>query len=53
MEWQSWLPGEGLDLETTIESDSAPLHILVENLMQTGSSLHVLRDVTRGVWQAF
>ncbi len=39
---------EGLDLETTIESDSAPLHILVENLMQTGASLHVLRDVTRG-----
>jgi len=39
---------EGLDLETTIESDSAPLNILVEKLMQIGASLHVLRDVTRG-----
>lgn len=39
---------EGLDLETTIESDSAPLHVLVENLTQIGASLHVLRDITRG-----
>ncbi len=39
---------EGLDLETTIESDSAPLHILVENLMKVGASLRVLRDITRG-----
>lgn len=39
---------EGLDLEMTIESDSAPLNIMVENLMQIGASLHVLRDITRG-----
>ena len=39
---------EGLDLETTIESDSAPLHEMVSALMEIGASLHVLRDITRG-----
>ncbi len=39
---------EGLDLETTIESDSAPLHEMVHALMQLGASVHVLRDITRG-----
>lgn len=39
---------EGLELETTIESDSAPLNVMVENLSKLGASLHVLRDITRG-----
>lgn len=39
---------EGLELETTIESDSAPLNIMVERLSEIGASLHVLRDITRG-----
>jgi hydrogenase expression/formation protein HypE len=38
----------GLDLENTIESDSAPLNIMVDRLAEIGVSLHVLRDVTRG-----
>jgi hydrogenase expression/formation protein HypE len=40
---------EGLELETTIESDSAALNSLVLELVSAiGSSLHVLRDPTRG-----
>jgi hydrogenase expression/formation protein HypE len=40
---------EGLDLETGISSDSAPLNCLVESLLAAcGSSVHVLRDPTRG-----
>jgi hydrogenase expression/formation protein HypE len=40
---------EGLELETTIESDSASLTTLVSELVsELGSALHVLRDPTRG-----
>ena len=39
---------EGLELESTIKSDSAPLNVMVENLCKIGTSLHVLRDITRG-----
>lgn len=39
---------EGLDLETTIESDSAPLHQTVRRLLTANSPIHCLRDVTRG-----
>jgi len=40
---------EGLEFETTVESDSAPLHDLVRCLLErVGGQLHVLRDPTRG-----
>ncbi|MHC5024250.1 MAG: hydrogenase expression/formation protein HypE [Planctomycetota bacterium] len=40
---------EGLEFETTIESDSAPLHDLVERMLEAGGdAVHVLRDPTRG-----
>lgn len=40
---------EGLQLQSTIVSDSAPLHSLVQALLQEiGSSVHTLRDPTRG-----
>ncbi len=40
---------EGLAFETTLASDSAPLHTLVQGLIETaGTGLHVLRDPTRG-----
>jgi hydrogenase expression/formation protein HypE len=40
---------EGLEFETTLESDSAALHGLVERaLAAAGRDLHVLRDPTRG-----
>jgi hydrogenase expression/formation protein HypE len=40
---------EGLELGTTIKSDSAPLNSLVSELVAgLGSSVHVLRDPTRG-----
>ena len=40
---------EGLELETTIQSDSAALNSLVLELVAAlGSRLHVLRDPTRG-----
>lgn len=40
---------EGLQLQSTIVSDSAPLHSLVRALLQEiGSSVHTLRDPTRG-----
>lgn len=38
----------GLEFETTITSDSAPLAQLVEKLLQAGIKLHCLRDLTRG-----
>lgn len=37
-----------LDLETTITSDSAPLDKVIQMLLASGSSIHCLRDVTRG-----
>jgi hydrogenase expression/formation protein HypE len=42
---------ESLEFETTIESDTAALHTLVQAMLQTlpdSTALHVLRDPTRG-----
>jgi hydrogenase expression/formation protein HypE len=39
---------EGLEFGTTVESDTAPLHGLVADMIATGVDLHVLRDPTRG-----
>jgi hydrogenase expression/formation protein HypE len=39
---------EGLELETTIESDCAPLVEPVLNLLDAGIEVHCLRDLTRG-----
>jgi hydrogenase expression/formation protein HypE len=40
---------EGLEFESPIETDSAPLHELVAALLDSlGSAVHVLRDPTRG-----
>jgi hydrogenase expression/formation protein HypE len=39
---------EGLEFETQIESDCAPLNGLVETMLATSKEIHVLRDPTRG-----
>lgn len=39
---------EGLEFGTAVESDTAPLHGLVADMIATGADLHVLRDPTRG-----
>lgn len=39
---------EGLEFETTIESDSAPLSDLVLDLLAADVEIHCLRDLTRG-----
>jgi hydrogenase expression/formation protein HypE len=39
---------EGLEFESAIESDSAPLADLVLELIRAGIDLHCLRDLTRG-----
>ena len=39
---------EGLEFETEIASDSAPLNGLVRAMFATGADIHVLRDPTRG-----
>jgi hydrogenase expression/formation protein HypE len=39
---------EGLEFETEIASDTAPLHELVDALIAAGIDVHVLRDPTRG-----
>lgn len=39
---------EGLNFETTLQSDSAPLYSLVEELMRVSRDVHVMRDPTRG-----
>ncbi len=39
---------EGLQFETTIESDSAPVASLVLELVKAGIEIHCLRDLTRG-----
>ncbi|MEG4172855.1 MULTISPECIES: hydrogenase expression/formation protein HypE [unclassified Microcoleus] len=39
---------EGLEFETTIESDSAPLGDLVGELLSANIEIHCLRDLTRG-----
>ena len=39
---------EGLQFESTIESDSAPVHEVVLDLIRSGIEIHCLRDLTRG-----
>jgi hydrogenase expression/formation protein HypE len=39
---------EGLEFETTVESDSAPLNGLVGEMLKASKNIHVLRDPTRG-----
>lgn len=39
---------EGLAFDTTVRSDSAPLHGLVRALLAAGAEVHCLRDPTRG-----
>ncbi|HEY6346640.1 MAG TPA: hydrogenase expression/formation protein HypE [Bryobacteraceae bacterium] len=39
---------EGLEFETEIVSDSAPLHQLVETMLSASTSIRCLRDPTRG-----
>jgi len=39
---------EGLEFETTLQSDCAPLWGLVEAMLEAGSDIHCLRDLTRG-----
>lgn len=39
---------EGLEFETTVESDCAALSGLILNLLESGLEIHCLRDLTRG-----
>ena len=39
---------EGLTFDGHVESDSAPLHRIVANLIESGIEIHCLRDLTRG-----
>ncbi|MEO8609240.1 MAG: hydrogenase expression/formation protein HypE [Chloroflexota bacterium] len=39
---------EGLEFESTIESDCAPLASTIQALLDTGIEIHCLRDITRG-----
>src|SRR5215510_6703244 len=39
---------EGLEFETPIESDTAPLNNLVQTILEASDGIHVLRDPTRG-----
>lgn len=39
---------EGLEFETSIESDSAPLNNVVKKLLDAGLEIHCMRDLTRG-----
>jgi hydrogenase expression/formation protein HypE len=39
---------EGLEFETQIVSDTAPLNDLVEKILKTTNNIHVMRDPTRG-----
>jgi hydrogenase expression/formation protein HypE len=39
---------EGLEFETLIESDTAPLNGLVASMLEASKRIHVLRDPTRG-----
>jgi hydrogenase expression/formation protein HypE len=39
---------EGLEFETSIESDSAPLNDIVMKLINAGIKIHCMRDLTRG-----
>ena len=43
------LTREALDIETSVQSDTAPLHSLVATLFEAvGDSIHCLKDPTRG-----
>jgi hydrogenase expression/formation protein HypE len=39
---------EGLEFESVIESDCAPLNGIVSSLVESGMEIHCLRDLTRG-----
>ncbi len=39
---------EGLEFETVIQSDSAPLNGVVRELLKAGIEIHCMRDLTRG-----
>lgn len=39
---------EGLDLETELLSDSAPVNQLVQKILASSNNIHCLRDLTRG-----
>lgn len=39
---------EGLEFETVIRSDTAPLNGLVDEMLKVSRNIHVLRDPTRG-----
>ena len=39
---------EGIEFETTIESDSAALHTLVSEMLRAGQGIRCMRDPTRG-----
>lgn len=39
---------EGLEFESTIESDSAPLNNLISEVLKLTKNVHVMRDPTRG-----
>ncbi len=39
---------EGLEFDAPIESDCAPLHKLVSEMLEVTKEIHVLRDATRG-----
>jgi len=39
---------EGLKFESDVQSDSAPLNHMVKAMLESGCSVHVLRDPTRG-----
>lgn len=39
---------EGLEFESEIESDCAPLNTIVQSLLNAGIELHCMRDLTRG-----
>lgn len=39
---------EGIDFETTVESDCAPLNKMVREMLASSRNIHALRDPTRG-----
>lgn len=39
---------KGIEFETTIQSDCAPLNLLVNDLLPHAGHIHAMRDVTRG-----
>jgi hydrogenase expression/formation protein HypE len=39
---------EGLEFETSIESDAAPLNDIVQELLKADIEIHCMRDITRG-----